>query len=195
MKNQNQHNDQNEADKFLSLAGTSLPQGKEHFTKALPIALKNSATETIASLPSTKDSMATFSLQLMEALNKGEINPLDLKIHFKALSMVQEVIKNRMDELAKIECDKHGKKFEYRGFEVATQEMGVQYDYSQTGDIYLEELTAHANLWADKVKERQATLKTFTAKTPMIHPDSGEAFEVYPPIKRSTTTIVLKLQK
>lgn len=178
----------------------NLPEGKEHFIEAIkPDSFTppphNFAVEALNKFPRTEDALANFTNQLFKALNNGEVNPLDLKIQFKALNMVLDVVKHRMDELALSECAKHEKKFEHRGFEVTTQEMGTTYDYSKTGDIVLEELEFEAKIWNERVKERQTMLKTLKEKQIFVYEETGQPFEVYPPVKKSTTSIVLKLKK
>ena len=153
----------------------------------------NQSIQTINQIPITKDGITEFATRVLQAINDGEVNPLDLKIHFKALELAQERIKEHLNKLALVEAEKY-KKEVYKGFLVNVQEMGQTYDYSQCNDPILVEINEEFERIKALKKGREDMLKTLKEATPMIDSKTGEQFDAYPPMKTSTTSIVLKLQ-
>lgn len=152
------------------------------------------AISQVKLLPFTKSQVQIFAGQLIETLENGEIDPLDLAIYFKAFSEVEKQVKETMSKLALSEAEKHGKTFEFKGAKIEVKELGTSYDFSQCGDTKWERLNADLSAIKDKQKEREQLIKTL--KEPLIEVDqqTGETITIYPPIKKSTTGITISLK-
>lgn len=155
----------------------------------------NNSIALLNQFPITENGLAEFTIRILEALNSGEVNPLDLKLQFKAIDMVSEVVKNRMNELALNEASKHGKKFEYRGFEIREQELGTKFIFDGCGDARWTVLEAERVRLVESLKERETFLKSLVTTCTIVDEDTGDVSTIYPPVKKSTTGLVLSLKK
>ncbi len=92
------------------------------------------------------------------------------------------------------EVSKYGKSHTTAsGTKLEVAEVGTKYDYSQTGDIVLVDLELQKAIIDNKIKERQAFLKTI--KQPMEVLFSDELITLYPAGKTSTTCIKTTISK
>lgn len=152
--------------------------------------------EQLKSMPSKLEEVNKFSQKLVEDLENGLINPLELKVILKGISSIEENIKIQLDEMAVREAEKYSeKKFSAYGCEIEIRELGVKWDYTTTNDPVLQSLEQEQKAITDKVKERQLFLKSI--KEPMnIASEStgGEEVTIYPAVKKSTTGLVLRLK-
>lgn len=149
--------------------------------------------QVVNNIPITKEGVYEFAERLRIALLEGEINALDLKLHFKALDLVRESIKPELDSLALTQAEMYNKGV-YKGFLISVQEAGTRYDFSGCNDPVWNRLEKQRVNHEKVQKNREAILKNIRQSTPMIDPETGEACDVFPPVKKSTTTIVLKMQ-
>lgn len=79
------------------------------------------------------------------------------------------------------------------GVAISQAEQGVRYDFSYCNDPvweHLKEAAAQAN---EALKAREATLKTITKPTGMFDPETGESFEVQPPVRSGKLGLNLKI--
>lgn len=140
--------------------------------------------QIVNNIPITKEGVYEFAERLRIALLEGEINALDL---------VRESIKPELDSLALTQAEMYNKGV-YKGFLISVQEAGTRYDFSGCNDPVWNRLEKQRVNHEKVQKNREAILKNIRQSTPMIDPETGEACDVFPPVKKSTTTIVLKMQ-
>lgn len=138
------------------------------------------AISAINLLPSTKEQVKMFSEIVINEVEAGNVNPLDLKAQLKFIEKSIEEINNGIKDLMLKEAAKHGKSFEYKGWKIEEAETGVRYDFS--GDLLHSELSK-------KIKEHEAFLKGLKEPITVVDEETGEIKKVYPPIKKSTTTL------
>jgi hypothetical protein len=139
----------------------------------------------------TKDNYKAMATQLAEVVEQGLVNSLDAYTRLKAIEAMVSEARKLIDASAKVELSKYDKseKVVFNAYEVTQREAGVSYDYSACNDEYWNLLNEQKNVVADTIKQRESFLKTI--KEPMnIVTDNGEAVTIYPPVKKSTTSIV-----
>lgn len=144
----------------------------------------------------TKDSIKEQSLALLNDLDEGHIAPLQLAAQLK---FVEDIITNVKEELRQRvikEQSKYGKeRMTYHGAEFDIREAGVKYDYSHCNDTIWDDLKQQLNDLNDKMKEREAFLKTLKERLTYVDESTGEIVTIYPPQKKSTTTYAITWSK
>lgn len=147
-------------------------------------------TELITSPPDRKAEIATAANQLSEKLKSGELNPLHVLANIKSYEKLFEKVKNDVLSGAITEIDKYpkGEDVSLYGAKFTHMEAGVSYDYSGCGHQDYDEICNQIALLNVKKKEYEELLKAIKVMTPIASVD-GEFMEVYPPLKKSTTTI------
>jgi hypothetical protein len=147
------------------------------------------AISTLSVLPTTKSEIEVFSNKLINELESGYVNPLELLRYQKCIEKVFDKVKETLTKLAREEAEKHGaKQFEFKGVKMELAEVGTKYDYSNCNDFVLGQLTESVNTFSEMKKQRETMLKAI--KEPMnLISDDGEPYTVYPPTKTSTSSI------
>lgn len=146
------------------------------------------ATSTLSVLPSSKEQVQLFASKLIDELENGQVNPLDLVKMQKCIEKTFEIIKPKLSELSRSEAEKYGKSFDYKGVKIELAEVGTKYDFSQCGHTDYNSLCAEIAELNEKKKAMEAMLKSFKEPQNMID-SNGEAITVYPPNKTSTSSI------
>ena len=151
------------------------------------------ALSTIKLLPFSKQQVSIFSDQLKDSLENGQIDPLELAVYFKAIEETIKQVKEVMSGLALNEAEKYGKSFQFKGAKIDIREVGTSYDYSKSGDIDWERLNSEINATKERQKEREALIKSLKEPMTAVYEETGETYTIYPPAKKSTTSIVISL--
>lgn len=148
--------------------------------------------DIITSVDLSKLSVRTVADQLIELAEQG--NPLEVKLKLKAMSEAIEDACKKIDKMARDEAEKYGAKtFDFMGCSIGLIEAGTKYDFSNCGDIELERMTADYEALGERIKKRKEILKNADPGTVMTDKETGETYEVNPPIKSSTSTIKITL--
>jgi hypothetical protein len=82
-----------------------------------------------------------------------------------------------------IEAEGISKDYTNSGVKYAEAMTGVKYDYSVCGDLTWNQLNTKKTAIEAEMKQREAFLKTVTKKTIAGDADTGEGWEVNPPVK------------
>ncbi len=101
----------------------------------------------------------------------------------------------RYKELVLDAAQKYGKQeFQFMNAKMKISETGVSYDYSQCGDTELAEWEVQATELKAKIDARKKMLQTISDKGMTIVTEQGEGITVYPPAKKSTTSVICSLK-
>ncbi len=142
---------------------------------------------TLSVLPSTKEQIQIFADKLMNELDNGETDALQLLKVQKAFDKVFDKIKDKLREASIEAAEKYGKgKFGLNGAEYEVKEMGVKYNYEHCGDPKWKRLK-------EDLKDRETLLKSLKESMAMVDEETGEVITIYPPLKSSTTTVQITL--
>ena len=155
--------------------------------------LPTTANGTFSLLPQTKAEVNSFFNLLKKEILGGEIDPLQFMVRFQGISELIEMIDKDQDirRATLNEDDKYGQKtFKLHGATVQVKDVGVRYDFTQCG-------SADWKFKSDLIESHKANLKKleeFLKHVPesgMVDPQTGEF--IYPPARKSTTTVIIKL--
>lgn len=136
----------------------------------------------------SKLSVRTVADQLIELAETG--SPLEVKLKLKAMQEAIAEACKKVDAMARDEAEKFGSKsFDYLGCTVSLMEAGTSYDYSNCGDIELEQMLAEQEALEARIKARKDIIKNIKGKLILANESTGEIYEVVPPVKSSTSTI------
>ena len=144
----------------------------------------------------SKKGVENLAENILQALDNGTVNPLELKAAFKAIEKVAEVIKSKLDEQAVTEASKYdGKTFSFGGNQIELSDsLGVKYDYSNCGHLEYNVLSEEVKKRTERMKQIEKELQSMKASRTEVNTETGEVYTVYPPIKKSTTGVKITLK-
>jgi hypothetical protein len=157
--------------------------------------LPSSAYGVMKLLPETKDQVNRFSVQLVNAVKEGEVNPLQLKALFKVMEKVSENVGVLIKEDILSEADKYSeKKFTAFGFEIEKAEVGTKYDYLVCRDpVYNQRLQIFTEA-KKQLDERAEFLKSLKEPLTVVDDESGEVATIKPPTKKSESGLKFSMK-
>lgn len=147
-------------------------------------------TSLLAIMPNTKSEISNFSDMLLTAINNGDIDPLKIQVQLRAIeSVIKKVNESESYKYAIREsAEKYGSKsFTAFGAKVELAETGTKYDFSNCNHLEYNDICEKIKALEMAKKDIETTLKTIKQPTPFII--YGEAVEVTPPTKSSTSSI------
>lgn len=146
--------------------------------------------DLIKNIAINKSDIFVMTQSVRTAIESGEIDPMLLQQHFKAVEVINEAVKEPLRKAVIAEMQKHPEKtVEKYGAEFKLAEFGTKYDYSGCGDPIWHELSNQIKELTEKMKKREVYLKSLDSKTEWINPATAELCELYPPVKTSTTSV------
>jgi hypothetical protein len=131
-------------------------------------------------VPTSEAETRAMAKQLVEYVNSGDYNPLQMKCVLNRLSKIIEYVNDNEDynNAVAAESAKYAEsKFSFQRFSIQ-KSQNVRYEYK--GDYVWNDLNA-------KIKARETFLKTITEPT-----FDGDGIQVMPAIKKSTDTLTIK---
>jgi hypothetical protein len=143
----------------------------------------------------SKAEIQVYADSLKQKLNDGEINPLLLQQHFKAIEKLQEAIKDDLRKHSISEAERYpGKEFMSYGAVFTKGEYGTKYDYEGTGDPVWMRLKFEADAAKNELSAREAFLKGLKKAEDVVDTETGEVVKVTPPVKTSITAIACSIK-
>ena len=159
--------------------------------------LPETPMQVLTLLPSTKQQVIIFTDSLIESVKNGEKSALEVKSFLKVVEIIAKSFDDGTKENQRKEADLYNEKtFSYSCFEIEKSEVGVKYDYLKCGDIEYNDLSNQLKVLTDKIKKRESFLKTITSKLNVLNvlnDETGEVYEIYPPLRTSTDGLKFKL--
>lgn len=157
--------------------------------------LPTSAMGVMRLLPDSKTGVERFSMQLINAVKAGEVNPLQLKALFKALEKVAEIVDEVTYQNQLREADLYPQnKFHAFGFEIEKTEVGTKYDYLSCGDPIYDQRHAAVEAAKTLLDERASFLKSLRESLTVVDDESGEVATIQPPLKKSKPGLKFSLK-
>lgn len=154
-------------------------------------------TTNLSLFQTNKAERSAFVAQIIQDIQQGDTDALKVHLQMKCM---EDIIKGvtsdaQYKEALLDQAYRRGKSFSYQNADWDIREMGVSYDYAGCGDVVLNELVRQAEELTAKIKERQEWLKVIPeGGMVVVDKDTGETWEVVRPVKRSTTTVAVKLK-
>lgn len=140
--------------------------------------MRELATATLFQFPNTTEQQQTFIAAIKEEVLSGIIDVKELIVQKKMILDTLEAIFESTDIKKHLidEIEKYGKEGAGFGGYKITKEQRRSYDYSQTGDIFINKYQQEADIAGNQLKARQKFLQMLSK--PMADPETGEL--VYP---------------
>lgn len=144
--------------------------------------------------PSTKEQIKAFVNATVNEVKCGNINALELKSKLKFIEKVADEIDKQTKEVQLKERQKYQDKIiELYGAKIEVAELGTKYDFEGCGDKEWEYLDKQFKELSEKKKAREFFLKTIKKPMSIVHNETGECYDIIPPIKSSTTGLKFTL--
>lgn len=157
--------------------------------------LPNTAVGVLKLMPSKAKEIGQFSYQIIKAVQTGEANALEVLVMLRSLEAVSELVREEIQPNINAEADRFNEKvIERYGAKIEKCELGTKYNYLKTGDIEYEQLHAEAETAKRRLKEREDFLKSLTQPMQLVNTDTGETYQVHPPMKTSKTGVKVFLR-
>lgn len=141
-----------------------------------------------------KTDIEAVASTLLSKLDSGYVNPLSILTTVKAYEKVFDKIKKELINYSLTEASKYNEKeFELNGVKFSKVEAGVSYDYSNCGHEYYNSICEDIEKLTKEKKEIEKLLLSLKETTTIVMPFTGLICDVYPPVKKSTTTLKVTL--
>lgn len=141
---------------------------------------------------SKKDIVALAKTEAQSIIEAADTNLLPLLIQ---ASRSAEYLATFIGEIKKAATDEalnyNEKSVKIAGAKVEIREAGVRYDYSN--DPIWTGINSNAKQIEATRKEREDFLKALKTGITQLDEETGEAFQVFPPVKSSSTSLVITL--
>ncbi len=150
------------------------------------------AQDNLLQIPKSRRDVNRIASGIINRIIEQELSALETDIKLRYWEKLIEAVRSneQVKGLILEEVDLHPEKtFEEHGVEITKKELGVRFDFSDCGDSHhIELLNQIAELKA-ALKRRETLLKSIDGE--MADPETGEI--LYPPVRKSTTGISVKL--
>jgi hypothetical protein len=155
------------------------------------------AMGALRSLATTSTQIDVFSDQIIQSVQSGEVNPLEVLVQIRAFEKAADRIISELRQNFLTAAEKYeGTSFEFAGNKLEKAEAGTKYNYGATGDPVWESLDADVAIATERRKEREAFLRTIKAGdiVKAVDPSSGEEVTLKPAPKTSTSIIKVSIR-
>ena len=154
-------------------------------------------TSILKLFETTKSQRESFVADLVQRLDYGLIDPLEVHLQVKCMEdIVKGITSNAEYKKSILDASQgHGKSFQMHNAKFEVKEVGVKYDFSQCSDPVLSRLHQQQAEIDKAVKDRETMLKTIQPSGMIItDEETGETITIYPPSKSSTTSVAVTLK-
>lgn len=165
------------------------------------------ATSLLALFETTKEQRVVFAERILESAESGFTDPLQIHLQVRSLQDILDILtvrdekKNKNADIAKRynsilfdEAKKHGKTFDYKNATFQEKETGTTYDYSVCNDREYHDLEENYQNAKSALEKRKKYLQSLPEKGQEIVTKEYEVITIYPPTKKSTTSLTVKLK-
>lgn len=156
--------------------------------------LPDNAMSMLRLMPTKAGEVARFAKQIIESVQNGYTNPLEVKVMMRALRAVAEEVEEEIDENAINEADRYSEKvIEMYGAQIHKSEVGVNYDYAASGFTEWEQIDSEIKTLTERRKEKEAFLRALKEPMTRVNESTGEIETIKPPQKKSKSGIKIYL--
>jgi len=144
----------------------------------------------------SKDERGEFVTQIIERLDNGEVDPLEVHLQTKCVEdLVKQITSNEgYKKHVLTAAEKYGKSFQHHNAKFEIKEVGVKYDFAVCNDPEITALHQQMEQLKEQIKQRETFLKTVPQKGLELVTTDGECVTVFPPTKLSTTSVAVTLK-
>ena len=143
--------------------------------------------------------MKAMQRDLPDIIDSGEINPLHAAVIIKAMEDTAKVLRANIlvKDAVREELEKYAEKtVKFGTYTFNKREVGTSYDFSGCNDPILTDNQEKADYYTALVKANQEMLKKLPAEgMDTYNPLTGEAYKIYPPVKKSESGYAISFEK
>lgn len=140
-------------------------------------------------LKMNKSDISETISEKIELIDDGYLDVVDFFIYLKKL---EYVVKTSLDAVKdRIDYSKFENTQSKYYCELVAKQVGVKYDFSNCGHYHYNQYAKTINETKEEMKQIETFLKSLKSKTSIVDEESGEVFELNPPIKTGSTTVQL----
>ena len=165
-------------------------------------------TNILSLFETNKAQRIKFCEDLINKMGDGEVNPLQIHAQIKSIEDLLNTLtstdkaKNKNLDIALTykamlmnAAEKYGKSFQLFNATYTMKEVGTKYDYSNCGDLELNDLMQQSEVLKAKIEKKQETLKHLPLSGMLTtSEETGDTYKIYPPSKKSTTSLTVSLK-
>lgn len=126
-------------------------------------------------------------------MDEGNENPVKLMLEMKKMEVFIKAFKDRLKDYAINYVDDHQTSL-IDGAKIQLRSIG-KYDYAACNDIVWNSLRGKQILLEAEIDSRERLLKALKKPTTFTDEETGECYEVNPPIKLSNQSLTITLPK
>ena len=142
-----------------------------------------------------KSGIEDLSKAIVQQVADGDLDPTYAFIHAKKINELSTLLVNNIKPyMVDKNMPSKGEKLVMYNVEFTQAEVGVKYDYSGTGDRVYEEIMERFNKVKAEKDEREKFLKTIKKPTGTYDTETGEGWEIQPPVKSGTVSVKTELK-
>ncbi len=139
--------------------------------------------------------VSVFSDQLIEGVQEGTINPIELRVFIKSLEMILERVNKETQKNQLNAADFYPEKtFKAFGAEITKGATFTSYDYSGCNDKEWDRWNKEKEIVSEKVKKREIFLRSMTKPESVFDEDTGETWTINPPVKKETLGLKVSIK-
>lgn len=157
--------------------------------------MEESAISIFRKLPETKGQITSYKNLIKQSVVDGEVDPL---IFLKQVTALEQLVKQlKQDDIIKDvileEAEKYGQKtFVHSDAKFTIREVGSRYNFERCDDSQWNDLNDEMQKLKEKVSARENFLKSIT---PEMEVYGADGVKISPPVKTSSTQVVVTLNK
>lgn len=147
----------------------------------------------------SKEQNRAIADKIIADCDNGTIDSLDAYLLAKSMENTIKMVLEGIKDMSLTEAFKYSsvsqKTFTHRGCDITIKETGVKYDYENCGDVVWQQLNAEMTALKERIKEREAFLKTIKSPVTIASEQTeGELVTINPPVKSSTTGLSVTIK-
>lgn len=141
-------------------------------------------------MPSTAEQVGRFAKGIIESVQNGDSNPLEVLVLLRALEAVSETVRDSIRQNVLNAANRYSERsIELFGARIEKAEVGVSYDYTTSSDPVWERFKVEEQTAAARRKERETFLRSLKEPLTVVDETTGEVSQIRPPIKRSSAGV------
>ena len=144
--------------------------------------------------PASKSQAQTFAQEIIDQVESGSIDSLEVHIRCKALITALGQVIESIETTTLAEAEKHGKSFDFKSARIEVKELGSKWHFDKSNDSKYFSIKSNIEKLDIERKDRETFLKSLKSKTSILDEETGELIEVFPPYKTSKTGITVTLK-
>jgi hypothetical protein len=144
--------------------------------------------------PASKSQAQTFAQTIIEQVESGSLDALEVHIRCKAFMVALTQVIESIETTTLAEAEKHGKSFDFKSARIEVKELGSKWHFDKSNDSKYFSIKSNIEKLDIERKDRETFLKSLKSKTSILDEETGELIEIFPPYKTSKTGITVTLK-